>query len=219
MILALTGSGSMIPYVPDNVPNVSFGTNNGNPYGWQLTVEISEVFAGQTMTVPIAVRYSLGSDTTQDDVLASLQPVFDDFRDKFPMAYTWSDRRPVAMMFVASGQYATEVNPNGYHGAGPAYNLTTPVGLAAFRVSMLQTANTSVQSIMLRLGANNTAALPQAVIVWDIEGESDPWATYVGAPNMLPQIAPHMNAIADDFLAVWKDAGFRIGLTLRYVQV
>eukprot|EP00041_Stephanoeca_diplocostata_P027934 m.779787 g.779787 ORF g.779787 m.779787 type:complete len:543 (-) comp23279_c0_seq11:3341-4969(-) len=209
------GSGSMIPYVPGNVPNITFGTNNGNPYGWQLTVGVSEIYAGKTMTVPIAVRFNLGSTTTQEDVLASLQPVFDDFREKFPMAYTWSDRRPVAMMFVASGQYATSVNPNGYHGAGPAYNLTTRAGVEAFRAGMLQSANTSAQSIMQRVGENNVAAHPQAVIVWDIEGESDPWATYVGAPNMLKEIAPHMNDIADEFLAVWKDAGFRIGLTLR----
>ena len=28
----------------------------------------------------------------------------------------------------------------------------------------------------------------QGVIVWDIEGQGDPWSTYDGSPNMLPQV-------------------------------
>ncbi len=58
---------------------------------------------------------------------------------------------------------------------------------------------------------------PQGIIIWDLEGEEfiQP-TTYIGDPRALAQgYAPEMNAAADSLFALFRNAGLKVGLTLR----
>jgi len=58
------------------------------------------------------------------------------------------------------------------------------------------------------------------VIVWDIEGDQMPHAiTYLGDPRVLPQEAPEMDAVADEFFRKFRDAGLRTGICIRPSKV
>jgi len=52
-------------------------------------------------------------------------------------------------------------------------------------------------------------------MVWSIEGSQYGDVTYAGSPDMLPVLAPEMDEIADEVLAMINAAGIRVGLTLR----
>src|SRR5262249_60126656 len=57
---------------------------------------------------------------------------------------------------------------------------------------------------------------PQGIIIWDLEGEEfEQSFTYVGNPNKLHDLAPEMDAIADQMFARLRAAGYRVGMTLR----
>ncbi len=63
---------------------------------------------------------------------------------------------------------------------------------------------------------------PQGIIIWDLEGQEfiQP-TTYVGDPRVLSQgYAPEMDATADQLFAVFRNAGLKVGITLRpnYLQ-
>ncbi len=53
------------------------------------------------------------------------------------------------------------------------------------------------------------------MIVWDVEGEEYPPLVFVGDPRKLPQLAPEMDAIADEVFKVFSDAGLRTGICIR----
>jgi hypothetical protein len=65
----------------------------------------------------------------------------------------------------------------------------------------------------------------QGVITWDIEGAEFPDATYVGDPtkmdpsNPSQSMAPEMAEIADQYFKIYRDAGYRVGLTVRPQKV
>ena len=57
---------------------------------------------------------------------------------------------------------------------------------------------------------------PQGIVLWDLEGdEFDQYFTYVGYPNKLHDLAPEMDAVADQMFAAFKAAGYQVGMTLR----
>jgi hypothetical protein len=57
---------------------------------------------------------------------------------------------------------------------------------------------------------------PQGVIIWDLEGqEFYQWFSYVGDPNNLSKLAPELDAVADKMFSRLRDAGYRVGMTLR----
>jgi hypothetical protein len=63
---------------------------------------------------------------------------------------------------------------------------------------------------------NEMRPKPQAVLLWDLEGqEFSHTFTYVGDPRRLADLAPEMDAVADEMFAAFRDAGYKIGLTLR----
>ena len=56
----------------------------------------------------------------------------------------------------------------------------------------------------------------QGVIVWDIEGQEMPhMISYIGDPRLMEQMAPEMAGAADAFMQKFKDAGLRVGVTIR----
>jgi hypothetical protein len=60
----------------------------------------------------------------------------------------------------------------------------------------------------------------QGMITWDIEGEQFPHATtYIGDPRMAEQLAPEITGAVDEYFKRFRDAGLRVGVTIRPQQL
>jgi hypothetical protein len=61
----------------------------------------------------------------------------------------------------------------------------------------------------------------QGVITWDVEGAEFPEATFMGDPTKLAtddpaqSVAPEMAQIVDQYFKMYRDAGYRVGVTIR----
>ncbi|MER3433516.1 MAG: hypothetical protein C4288_08800 [Leptolyngbya sp. ERB_1_1] len=123
-------------------------------------------------------------------------------------SFKWSDRRPIGTMFLSSSPAYTPNNSRKWLNAKDL-NLSTPEGRAELRKRMLSLASYSI-SHMREINA-------QGVIVFDLEGGEAEGGNYtwVGDPRLLKERAPEMDEIADEFFQTFKDAGFRVGMTIR----
>lgn len=122
-------------------------------------------------------------------------------------ALSWPDRRPVGVLFLADTSHASATNPRGWFNE-PRLDVAGAEGAARFRKLLMALAGRSI-ALLRRAGA-------QGVIVWDIEGEQYPQKTsYIGDPRAVSRLAPEMGLAIDEFLGRFREAGFRIGLTIR----
>src|ERR1700730_247494 len=149
---------------------------------------------------------------------------------------TWTDRRPIGQLILASEEAWTTSNLNGWWNGGPS-----SLGLAGFQSNILALAKTSAQNI--------TNAGGQGVVIWDITGlASTPGSggdqAYIGDPRFLDPVgagltrpgaitfvppgnyvitnrgcAPEMNAIADLVFATFRNKGIKVGICLRAQKV
>ncbi|MEI6520974.1 MAG: HEAT repeat domain-containing protein [bacterium] len=117
----------------------------------------------------------------------------------------WKDRRPIAQYFISQGQFVTKDNPSGY--LNKEVNVSTLEGKEAFRKLLMESADRWVGI----LKENNA----QGMIVWDLEGYSQAGMVYVGDPRVLPEYAPEMDVVAEEFFKKFVDAGIRTGVTIR----
>lgn len=198
--------------------NISWGWLNYGPWSERLYLMIADTKPGQTRSVEFELRIGPGN-TTNVPASAIATDVFESYGREFPLLHPWTDRRPLAMVMTC--HHGVEAvnrtsNPNAYDvGQKIPFDMTTASGRTYFKQQMLQ----SAQDTVAQNAARGQYAHWQGVIVWDIEGEGDPWATYYGSPNMLPQIASEMDAIADDFFNVFTGAGLRVGVCIRPQQL
>jgi hypothetical protein len=129
----------------------------------------------------------------------------------------WKDRRPIAQVFFESDNTNAGRNPRKWFDADSRIDVTTAAGVKRFQKMVLDRAHIVVAS-MRRMNA-------QGVITWDLEGAEFPNATYMGDPSKLAtadpaqSVAPEMAAIADQYFKIYRDAGFRIGVTIRPQRV
>ncbi len=177
----------------------------------------TEIYDGQwdTRTLPPGGtdRYELslrfGPADASPFVLA--EDLLQAFGKAVPATLDWPDRRPIAAVHVADGRSSAR-NPRGWvHGIPlPAdWDINAPDSHATFRAAALLGAENIVQ-VARRLGV-------QGVVVWQIEGMEWKDSAYYGNPHILPYVAPEMDAVADDFFAVMRNAGLRVGITIRPV--
>ncbi len=134
---------------------------------------------------------------------------FANFRERSPRALKWPDRRPIAMLMLASSaaQHHSSTNPRGWLN-DPRIDATIADGRENFKNQVLrQRARRCLEQCELR-GA-------QGVIVWDIEGEEYPPLVFVGDPRKLSQLAPEMDAIADEVFKTFSEAGLKTGVCIR----
>jgi len=167
-----------------------------------VTENRDQVLPGQTRCIQHFMRFGESAQT-----LASLAPdALQSFREQVPHIVNWPDRRPIAMWMTAEGTKRSQTNPRGYW-MESALNAGNP---EAFRLTMLS---------RLQIGLNAMNSMnpkPQGVIVWDLEGqEFDHAFTYVGHPDKLSAISPEMDAVADEFFATLRNAGYKVGVTIR----
>ncbi|HUU21335.1 MAG TPA: HEAT repeat domain-containing protein, partial [Phycisphaerae bacterium] len=121
------------------------------------------------------------------------------------MVLKWPDRRPIGQLFVSQQANVTKDNPDGY--LSKDVNTRKPEGKAAFRKRLLESADKWIR-VMKDTGG-------QGMIVWDLEGFQQASMVYVGDPRVLPEYAPAMSEVADEFFRRFLDAGLRTGLTIR----
>ncbi len=157
---------------------------------------------GANRTYRFFIRFGAANANVAELVPDALEGL----RTALPPVVNWPDRRPIGNWFVAEGSRKSALNPRGYLW-DPQLNVSNA---ETFRHVMLAKANEVISNM------NAVIPRPQGLIVWDVEGqEFDHAFTYVGAPDMLPLLSPEMNGVADEFFAAFRNAGYRIGVTLR----
>lgn len=120
----------------------------------------------------------------------------------------WPDRRPIAALFI-SGATQTAENPRRYQVQSGTPDFLG-AGFATAKAGLLSYVSAKLDY------ADSLAARPQAIVVWDLEGEEfQPIFTYVGSPNLLSAVSPEMDLMADDIFALIRNRGYVPGLTLR----
>lgn len=134
------------------------------------------------------------------------------FAGAFPYRLNWPDRRAIGMLFLASSAaiHKSATNPRGWLN-DPTIDVFSEAGRAAFHNRIRSYAHNSVK-ILTNMNA-------QGMITWDLEGEEFASTTYVGDPRLLAVFAPEMDEIADEYFAIFRNAGLRVGVTLRGQEV
>ena len=134
-----------------------------------------------------------------------------------PNVRAWKDRRPIGQMFFESESTNGGRNPRKWFNADQQVDTSTPAGVKRFQKMVLQRARDALG----RMKAMNA----QGVITWDIEGAQFPASTYMGDPTKLmtadptQSVAPEMAAVADQYFKIFRDAGYRVGVTIRPQKV
>jgi hypothetical protein len=138
--------------------------------------------------------------------------VYGDYAATFPFQLKWDDRRPIGRLVPASHTEELDfsTNPRGWLN-DPTINIFSQGGRRLFHDRMMAYADQSI--------GNLKAINAQGVIFWDVEGEQYQDISYVADPRLVRQFAPEMHQIADEFFGKFRDAGLRVGVTLRPQQV
>ncbi len=160
------------------------------------------ILPGQTKRYTVFMRFGSSEETAASLAPEPLALV----RQAYPYIVRWSDRRPIGWWFISEGTQRSNINPRGY-----LWDATLNVSSSTiFKDRVLRKAD----EIITRFNAMDPR--PQGILVWDLEGQEFNHAfTYIGYPNKLPQIAPEMDAVADELFKKFTNAGYVVGMTLR----
>lgn len=176
--------------------------------GWSIvckhTATTASIPAGGNFTHQYAVRFVRDTSLTPFAVAPEAYALF---RAVYPASIRWADRRPIMSWFVAEGGKRSASNPRGY---------LQDASLNAKDITRFKS-RIMTDALRIRDAMLARPVRPQGVILWDIEGqEFDHATTYIGDPTAFEKgYAPEMNAAIDDVMAVFSNAGFRTGITLR----
>jgi hypothetical protein len=126
-----------------------------------------------------------------------------------PFTFNWLDRRPIGMDVFATDTYSTTNNPRGWFSGVTTTDYSSDSnGMANFAVAMIAR---TIKEINILTNMN-----AQGVILWTIEGqETNINMGYIGDPRCIPLMAPEMDAVADQIFALYRNAGLKVGITLR----
>jgi hypothetical protein len=137
--------------------------------------------------------------------------VYQAYAAAFPSTLNWPDRRPIGALFLGTDNTGWPTNPRGWL-FDPTVDVTTPPGIAALKTRILAYADTSI-GILQGMNA-------QGMVTWDIEGDQFAHPiTYIGDPTLTYTLAPEMTDIADAYFQKFRDAGLRVGVTIRPQQL
>ena len=156
------------------------------------------------------MHVSLGFSKEGGDSLPALcGDALREYANMHPFRLRWEDRRPIGALFLAQAARGWPKNPRGYvTGLGEKEDVTTLAGRKIFADGLMAYADRSI-AILKEAGA-------QGALVWDIEGQEYPhFISYVGQPDLLPKIAPEMDAVADAFFKKFTAAGLKVGICIR----
>jgi len=163
---------------------------------------------GQTKTASFSLRFTANTALAPIDLAPE---AYTAFRNSYPSLVNWPDRRPIMAWFMADYSKRSTINPRGYL-QQPNLDVSN---VPNFTTQVLAQA----QNIITQMNARPVK--PQGLLVWDLEGQEFIQATtYVGDPRILSQgYAPEMDATADQLFALFKSAGYKVGITLRPQQL
>jgi len=154
------------------------------------------------------------------DPMAVCGDLFAAFAERYPVTKSvaaWKDRRPIAQVFLEGADTNGGRNPRKWFDASQRLDVTTPGGVKHFQKLVFERAH----DVLARMKEMNA----QGVITWDIEGAEFPEATYMGDPTKLAtdnpaqSVAPEMAQIVDQYFKIYRDAGYRVGVTIRPQKV
>ncbi len=130
------------------------------------------------------------------------------FRKANPSILAWEDRRPILRSFFGGGLPKDEAvanlkNPDA---------VVPPQPDEKFHAMLLKKIDGLIE-------ASRTVDA-QGMVLWDLEGGTFPHAiTYIGDPRLVRLLNPQMDLFADEAIKKLKDAGLRVGITLRPSRV
>jgi hypothetical protein len=204
----VTGRFALWNNAPGN-PNVALNQACGWSYICKNQPELLNIAPGATATASFSLRFT--HDMTENN-LALAPEAYAAYAAAFPYVVNWPDRRPISLWFLSDHGHQSATNPRGYLN-NPLLDVSN---IPNFQTQMLAQAQSIITSIKAR------PVQPQGIIVWDLEGEEfiQP-TTYIGDPRVLGEgYSPEMNATADQLFGLFKNAGLKVGVTLRpeYLQ-
>jgi hypothetical protein len=168
----------------------------------------------------IHFRIGLRFASVVPDPMAVCPDLFAAFARRYPVMQNvraWQDRRPIAQVFLASYDTNGGRNPRKWLSSDAHVDVTTPAGVKHFQGLIFQRAHDALK----RMKEMNA----QGVITWDIEGAEYPASTYMGDPmqiittDPIQSVAPEIAPILDRYFKIYRDAGYRVGVTIRPQQV
>jgi len=197
----ITGRGE------EAVVSVTAGSADGGQEVLDKLWNVRPIAPGETDRYQLSLRAA----DPQTSPFEAARDVLERYAEAVPMRMAWPDRRPIGALHIGDARRDNR-NPRGWfvltHDANfPA--ATDPGYTEAIREHMLNNAR-QVIDVAQRLGL-------QGVIVWQLEGMQEPGHAYYGEPRIVPFVAPEIDAVADDYFALLREAGLRIGMTLRPV--
>jgi hypothetical protein len=139
-------------------------------------------------------------------VLATFSPSL--FAQTLKQSVTWSDRRPIAAIHVASDECRSESNPAGWL-FDKSIDIATEAGKSALRQRFNAWADSSIK-VMKEIDA-------QGMIVWEIDGCR--LGSYLGCPDQAEALNPEMGGLADEFFARFRAQRFKTGVCIRPVEL
>jgi hypothetical protein len=189
-------------------PAVTMGVTCGWSYICKNQPLITNIAPHQTISASYSLRFT---DDTTAQTISFAPDAYTAYRTAYPPLVNWPDRRPIMNWFIADTGHQSATNPRGYLW-NPALDVTN---VSNFQAQAMAQAESILSQIQAR------PVKPQGIIIWDLEGEEFVQATtYVGDPRVLAEgYAPEMNATADGLFALFKNAGLKVGMTLRPQQL
>ncbi len=177
--------------------------------GWyssyQTQAQLNNFPVAPSQSKQFTISYSFGLKDTPNSVLSSA--TYEKFAQNYPYILNWPDRRPIMMGMYADHGHQSVTNPRGWFNETNK-DYVSEAGKAQFKIDLMAAADRTI-GVLKDVNA-------QGIVLWDLEGEVFPHAiTYIGEPRKLAELAPEMEPVADAFVKKIKDAGFKIGLTLR----
>ncbi len=189
--------------VTHSMPHTAGGSG---PYFFKnLPTVIATVAPGQSITIAMYLRFTADMSSSRFVIAPE---AYTAVRTLYPMVTNWPDRRPFNSWFLGEYTQRSAANPRGYF-QNSALNAVGDQ--AAFNAYGIAKAQTQIDGMLA------ASVRTQGVVFWDIEGQEFRHATtYVGDPRVFSYgYAPEMNALIDTLFAMFRNAGFRVGVTIR----
>lgn len=184
----------------------------------------------ESVTIRFSLRFGPGWNSVPKGESGAMQLIrneLEEFGQAHPFQNIDLDGGTMAALFPSdTSEAASEMcsstnpsdcpNPRGWNFLGcrgkknqSMCNVTTPEGIANFE------AKTRAYIADCVARCQRPELKCRSIMVWSIEGSE--WAdiTYAGSPDMLPELAPEMDKIADELFGIITRAGIRAGVTLR----
>ncbi len=203
------GAGQFATWTDTPGPNVRSNLTCSSTNICKNQPILTNVGPGQTATATFTLRFT-GNVT--ESLLTLAPEAYAAYQAAYPYLVNWPDRRPIYAWFMSDHGHQSATNPRGYFNQ-PTMNVSN---IPAFQAAAMAQAQSILSSIQAR------PVQPQGIVLWDIEGQEFTQPTsYIGDPRVLSEgYAPEMNATADQLFALFKNAGFKVGVTLRpdYLQ-